>query len=57
MTEYVSQAMGGEVTKEAAVLLHSPGTDTFIEDLTRNADRVFYFDEGLKFTEKRLKVA
>jgi hypothetical protein len=29
-----------------SVLLYSPGTDTFLEDLTRNADRVFYFDEG-----------
>ena len=32
--------------QEAAVLLYSPGTDTFLEDMTRNADRVFYFDEG-----------
>ena len=32
--------------KKAAVLLYSPGTDTFLEDMTRNADRVFYFDEG-----------
>jgi len=24
--------------KEAAVLLYSPGTDTFLEDLTRNAE-------------------
>jgi hypothetical protein len=28
------------------VLLNPPGTDPFLEDLTRNADRAFYFDEG-----------
>jgi len=28
----------------AVLLLFSPGTDPFPEDLTRNADRVFYFD-------------
>ena len=36
--------------KEAAVLLYSPGTDTFLEDLTRNADRVFYLDDGPRAT-------
>ena len=30
--------------KEAAILLYSPATDTLLEDMTRNADRVFYFD-------------
>ena len=34
-----------EVAKEAAVLLYSPATDTFLEDMTRKADRVFYFSE------------
>jgi hypothetical protein len=33
-----------DASKEAAVLLYSLGIDTFLEDLTRNADRVFYFD-------------
>ena len=27
-----------DAAKEAAVLLYSPGTDTFLEDMTRNAD-------------------
>ena len=26
-----------DAIKEAAVLLYSPGTDTFVEDMTRNA--------------------
>jgi hypothetical protein len=34
------------VAKNAAVLLYSPGSDTFLEELARNADRVWYFDEG-----------
>jgi DNA polymerase I len=45
ITEYVSQALS-DAAKEAAVLLYSPGTDTFLEELARNADRVWYFDEG-----------
>jgi DNA polymerase I len=45
MTEYVSHALS-DVAKEAAVLLYYPGTDTFLEELARNADRVWYFDEG-----------
>jgi len=32
--------------KDAAVLLYSPAVDPFLEDLMKNADRVFYFDEG-----------
>jgi hypothetical protein len=27
-----------DAAKEAAILLYSPGTDTFQEDLTRNAE-------------------
>ena len=38
MTEYISKSMS-DAAKEAAVLLYSPGTDTFLEDHTRNADR------------------
>ena len=56
MVEYVSQGLHG-ATKEAAVLLYSPGTDTFLEDLTRNADRVFYFYEGPRATTKLISKA
>jgi hypothetical protein len=45
MIEYVSQALS-DAGKEAAVLLYSPGSDPFLEELSKNADRVFYFDEG-----------
>jgi len=31
--------------------------DTFLEDLTRNADRPFYFDEGPKATTKLIAKA
>jgi hypothetical protein len=40
---------------EHAPLLYSPGTDTFLENLIRNANRVFYFDEGAEVHGKRLK--
>ena len=56
MTEYISQAFH-DAAKEAEVLLYSPGTDTFLEDLTRNADRVFYFDEGPRATTKLISKA
>ena len=51
MIDLASQAMS-DAAKEAIVLLYSPGTDTFLEDLTRNADRVFYFDEGPRASTK-----
>jgi len=51
MTEYISKSMS-DAAKEAAVLLYSPGKDTFLEDLTRNADRVFYFDDGPRTTPR-----
>ncbi len=47
MVDYVSHALA-DAAKEAAVLLYSPGSDTFLEELARNADRVWYFDEGPK---------
>ncbi len=31
--------------KDAAMLLYSQGSDQFLEDLARNADRMWYFDE------------
>jgi len=45
MTEYVSQAMR-EASNDATVLLYAPGADPYFEELVKNADRVFYFDEG-----------
>ncbi len=47
MTEYVSQAMR-ECAKEASVLLYAPSADPYLEEIIKNADRVFYFDEGTK---------
>ncbi len=44
MAEYVSRAMR-EAAKDASVLLYSPEADPFLEELIKNADRVFYFDE------------
>ena len=45
MVDYISRSLS-DAAKEAAVLLYSPGSDPFLEDLARNADRVWYFDEG-----------
>jgi hypothetical protein len=45
MTEAVSKAIR-EASKDAAVLLYSSAADPHFEELVRNADRVFYFDEG-----------
>ncbi len=45
MMEYVSLALR-EAAKEAAILLYAPGADPYLEKLVKNADRVFYFDEG-----------
>ncbi|VVB62844.1 Uncharacterised protein [uncultured archaeon] len=55
MVEYVSQGLH-DAAKEAAVLLYSPETDTFLEDMTKNADRVF-FDEGPRATTKLISKA
>jgi len=30
------------------VLLYSPGVDPFLEDLASGADRVFYFEGGMR---------
>ncbi|VVB63962.1 Uncharacterised protein [uncultured archaeon] len=45
MVEDVSRAIG-EAAKKAAVLLYSQETDPFFEDLIKNADRAFYFEQG-----------
>jgi hypothetical protein len=45
MAEIVSKALM-EASKDAAVLLYSQGADPYFEELIRNADMVFYFDEG-----------
>ncbi len=49
MVDYVSHALA-DAAKEAAVLLYSPGLDPFLEELAKNADRVWYFDKGPKIT-------
>jgi DNA polymerase I len=45
MVEYVSKAMK-EASQEATVLLYSPGLDPFMEELAKNSDHIFYFEEG-----------
>ena len=54
MVKYVSQICT-MLPIEAAVLLHLPGTDTLLEDMTKNADRVF--DEGSRATTKLISKA
>ena len=44
MAEYISQSMKVG-SKDAAVLLYSPGAYPYFEDLAGNADRIFYFEE------------
>jgi hypothetical protein len=51
MTEYVSHTLS-DAAKEAAVLLYAPGIDPFFEDLVKNADRVFYFEERPRETPR-----
>jgi hypothetical protein len=57
MIDLASQAISDAANRGAAVLLYSPGTDTFLEDLTRNADRVFYFEEGPRAAPKLISKA
>jgi hypothetical protein len=47
MVEYVSRALS-DAANESAVLLYSPGSDGG----ARNADRVWYFDEGPRESPK-----
>jgi hypothetical protein len=51
MVEYIQQALK-QAALEATVLLYSPGIDPFLEDLTKGADRVSYFEKGLRKTPK-----
>jgi DNA polymerase I len=44
MIEYVFQAMR-KASKDAAVLLYASGADPFFEEIVKNADRIFYFEE------------
>lgn len=44
MVEYASHALS-DAAKEAAMLLYSPWSDPFLEELTKNADRTWCFDE------------
>ena len=55
MVEYVSQGLHDDA-KEAAVLLYSAGTDTFLDDMTR-MPTVFYFDEESRATTKLISKA
>jgi hypothetical protein len=56
MMELVSEAMR-DAAKEVVVLLYSLCSNPFIEDLTRNADRIFYFDEGPRATTRLISKA
>jgi len=39
------------------VLLYSPGIDRFLADMTGNADRIIYFNEGPRATTKLISKA
>ena len=56
MAEYVSQALR-EAAKDATVLLYASGADPYFDELTRNADRIFYFEEGSKAAPRLLAKA
>jgi hypothetical protein len=51
MVKYISQALK-QASHEATVLLYLPDIDPFLEDLTKGADRVFYFEEGARDTPR-----
>jgi hypothetical protein len=53
MVEYISHALG-DASKGAMVLLYSHAVDPFLEDLMKNADRVFYFEQGPRIVSKVL---
>ena len=55
MIDLPSQAMSDAVKRLQCC--YSPRTDTFLEALTRNADRIFYFDEGPGATTRLISKA
>jgi hypothetical protein len=48
MAEYVGQALK-EASENSAVLLYSPRTDRYLEEVSKFADRVFVFNEVHKY--------
>ena len=48
MTEYISQGLH-DAAKEVAVLLYLPGTETILEDTTRNARQNIQFCTCLRY--------
>ena len=45
MVEYIAKAMK-EAANGSIVLLYSPASDPFLEEIMKNADRIFCFSEG-----------
>lgn len=52
IAEYVSQALK-KSAKDVTILLYAPRSDPYFEELTRNIDRFFYFEEGPKAAARR----
>lgn len=52
MAEYVGQAIK-EVSNGSSVLLYSPWTDRYLDEISKFADRVFVFNEVHKYVYKR----
>jgi hypothetical protein len=52
LTEYIGHALK-EALEGSAVLLYSPWTDRYLEDVSKFADRVFVFNEVHKYVYKR----
>jgi hypothetical protein len=48
MAEYVGQALK-EASNNSAILLYSPWTDRNLEEVSKFADRVFVFNDVLKY--------
>lgn len=52
MAEYVGQALK-EVSNGSSVLVYSPWTDRYLDEISKFADRVFVFNEVHKYVYKR----